>query len=379
MASPAGEGSRYPHLAVDSGERIYLTWFEERGEDVNALLWSRLENDQWSEPRVIAEGDSFFVNWADFPTLLPLDGNHLVVHWPWKSGDDPYAYDVRMAYSTDGGESWSGPVIPHDDGTPTEHGFVSLLPEGGGVRAVWLDGRDFAGKGGHEEHDATEGGPEMSLRTAVVTPDGSVANSELLDPRTCDCCPTSAVSTPSGIVVAYRDRDPNELRDISLVRFDGVQWSEPVALHPDGWKIAGCPVTGAALDAAGESVVAAWYTEAGEARRVQTAFSTDGGRSFGDPLEVHEMNPVGRVDAIQLEDGSAIVLWVEETKPDALIRVRTVRSGGVLGEPITVAKTTASRASGFPRMVRGGNQVFFAWTEVSEPPRVRLAVARITP
>ncbi len=377
LDSPAGAGSRYPNLSVDSENRVYMTWFEERGEKVQALLWSRLDGDQWSAPRVIAEGDSFFVNWADFPSLLPLGGGRLVVHWPWKSGGDTYAYDVRMAFSTDDGESWRGPFIPHDDGTPTD-GFVSLIAEGDGVRAVWLDGRNFAGHDGHGEHGSDEGaGPSMTLRTAVISPDGSVGGGELIDERTCDCCPTAVVATSDGVLVAYRDRGETEIRDISVLRFDGSAWSDPMPLHTDGWKIAGCPVNGPALAASGDHVVAAWYSEAGDEPKVMAGVSADGGRTFGEPLRLDGGDPVGRVDAIYLEDGSALVTWVEGGEDTAMIRLRRIRPDGTLSRPATIAAASAARGGGFPRMVRAGERLVFAWTEVGEPPRIRLAESRI--
>jgi hypothetical protein len=378
LDSPAGAGSRYPNLSVDAENRVYMTWFEERGEDVQALLWSRLDGDRWSAPRVIAEGDSFFVNWADFPSLLPLDGDRLVAHWPWKSGGDTYAYDVRMAFSTDDGESWIGPFIPHDDGTPTEHGFVSLLAEGEGVRAVWLDGRNFAGHGGHGEHDGAEdAGPSMTLRTALISADGSVIGGEIIDERTCDCCPTSMVATPGGVIVAYRDRSETEVRDISVLRYDGSAWSDPVTLHTDGWKIAGCPVNGPALAANGDDVVAAWYSEAGDEAKVMAVISDDGGRTFGEPMEMDGGDPIGRVDAVYLEDGSALVTWLEGGEETAMIRLRRIRPDGTLSRPVTIAEASAARAGGFPRMVRAGERLIFAWTELGEPPRIRLAESRI--
>lgn len=379
LDSPAGDGSRYPNLSVDSKNRIYMTWFEERGEDVHALLWSRLDSDQWSAPRVIAEGDSFFVNWADFPSLIPLEGDRLVAHWPWKSGGDTYAYDVRMAFSTDGGESWRGPFIPHDDGTPTEHGFVSLIAEGEGVRAVWLDGRNFAGHGGHGDHDGDEGaGPPMTLRTAVISTNGSVGGGEVIDERTCDCCPTSMVTTSDGVIVAYRDRGDDEVRDIRIARHDGTAWSDPMILHADGWKIAACPVNGPVLASRGDNLVAAWYSEAGDAPKVMAIISSDGGRSFGEPMQLDDGAPAGRVDAVYLEDGSALVTWLETTETSGEIRLRKIRSDGTLGPAMTIAEASTARAVGFPRMIRAGTRLIFAWTEVGEPTRIRLAESRIS-
>ena len=49
-----------------------------------------------------------------------------------------------------------------------------------------------------------------------------------------------------GPVAVYRDRSPEEIRDISVVRLvDGV-WTEPAPVHADNWMIEGCPVNGPA-------------------------------------------------------------------------------------------------------------------------------------
>jgi len=47
-------------------------------------------------------------------------------HWLQQKPGNVYSYDVRVATSSDAGRSWSTHFSPHDDGTPTEHGFVSL-------------------------------------------------------------------------------------------------------------------------------------------------------------------------------------------------------------------------------------------------------------
>ena len=84
--------------------------------------------------RGIAEGDSFFANWADFPSVLALDDRRLVAHWLWKVSGDTYGYHVRTARSVDGGRTWSAQATLHTDTSATEHGFVSWVPEGAGLR-----------------------------------------------------------------------------------------------------------------------------------------------------------------------------------------------------------------------------------------------------
>jgi hypothetical protein len=379
--TPAAPGSREPRLAVSPDGTVFMSWFERRDSTHHALRLARFVRGSWSEPVTVAEGDSFFVNWADFPQLLALDGRKLVMAWPWKSGGEPYAYDVRIAGSTDGGRRWTPPIVPHRDGTPTEHGFVSLVPaQAGGVRAFWLDGRKFAERkpaasdsSGHDEHD----GGETTLRTAWIGLDGALMDEVEVDDRVCDCCQTGAVGRSGRALVAYRDRSSDEVRDISVAWLEGGRWSEPAPVHPDGWRIPGCPVNGPALDMAGDRVVVAWFTMKGDSARVLAAISNDRGRRFGAPIRLDQGNPLGRTDVEMLDDGSALVSWLEVTGQEALIQVRRLGSRGEVSEPVTVARTSTGRASGFPRMVRSRGLLLFAWTETGETPQVKVATARL--
>jgi len=44
------------------------------------------------------------------------------------NGPGSYQYDVKIAFSFDEGLNWTTPIIPHDDRSKREHGFVSLIP-----------------------------------------------------------------------------------------------------------------------------------------------------------------------------------------------------------------------------------------------------------
>jgi hypothetical protein len=181
---------------------------------------------------------------------------------------------------------------------------------------------------------------------------------------------------PRGALVAYRDRSAEEIRDISVVRLEDGAWSEPEPVHADGWKIAGCPVNGPSLAAAGDRVAVAWYTAAQDTPRVLLAFSDDGGHRFGAPIFLDGGAPLGRVSVLLEPDGSALVAWLEVREKEALFQVRRVGRDGAPGPTTTVARTSAARASGFPRMVRSGDRIVFAWTEAGKPSRVRTAFAR---
>jgi hypothetical protein len=370
IVSPAGPGSREPNLAVLPDGRIVMSWMEPRGDEHLLLRTASFDGKRWTAPVTIAEGDSFFANWADFPSVRPLGGQRLAAHWLWKSGLGTYSYDVRVSQSDDGGRTWSRPITPHRDETATEHGFVSLIPAEGGVRAVWLDGRKSAG---HEEGSPGPS-PDMTLRSAVITGEGEIQEEAEIDPRVCDCCQTAAVSTDRGFLVAYRDRSPEEIRDIYLARLEQGRWTAPYPLHADGWSITGCPVNGPALDARGSRVAAVWYSAAGDTPRVQIAFSDDAGATFDAPVRVDEGSPLGRVDVTLLEDRAALAVWLEVKDMDALVRARRISRYGQSDAAFMIARTSAARASGFPQVARGRDGIVFAWTEVGKPPKIHVSL-----
>ncbi|HEV2129534.1 MAG TPA: sialidase family protein [Longimicrobiaceae bacterium] len=375
ISSPAAPGSAQPNLAA-AGQRVYLSWLEPQGEE-HALRLALRENGSWSQPRTVARGANFFVNWADFPSVAVLPDGALAAHWLVRSGPRSYDYDVHIALSADGGRSWSQPVVPHRDGTHSEHGFVSLFAAAqGGLAAAWLDGRETVPAEG-DGRDGHGSGGSMTLRYTTLSAAGALGPEVLLDDRTCECCQTAAAVTSSGPVVVYRDRSPEEVRDIYLVRYTGGTWSQPQPVHRDGWEITGCPVNGPAIAAAGEQVAVAWFTAAQESPRVQIAFSEDAGASFGSPIRVDDGDPAGRAAVALLDDGSALVSWLERVGEDAAVRVRRVQRQGESGAAVTIAASSSARASGFPRMLRVGDEVIFAWTDPGESGGVRVSAARL--
>lgn len=376
--SPAGHDSREPELTASADGRVILSWVERIGEKRHALKFAVRDAAGWSETRAVAEGDNWFVNWADFPSVIALADGSMAAHWLVKSGKGTYAYDVHIARSNDGGKTWGRPLVPHTDGTQTEHGFVSLLPlQDGRLGAVWVDGRATKDlKKGHDEDAPLP--VSMQLRYAAIGADGKLSDEAVLDERICECCQTSAAMTPEGAIAIYRDRSEREVRDIHFVRQQGGRWSAPQPVHSDNWEINGCPVNGPSVATEGRRVALAWFTGEGDSPRVQMAFSGDAGATFGSPVRVDDGEAMGRVDVVLLADGSALVSWMAGNTESGANKVRRVAPDGALGPVAVISNTDVSRSSGFPRMARLGDTVYFAWTQFGKPSRIRTATADVS-
>jgi hypothetical protein len=366
LPSPAGVAAE-PNLFAARDGRVHMSWLERGDGRFVTLRFATLDDGRWSEPVSIASGSDFFVNWADFPSIVELPDGRLAAHWLQRSGTGTYHYDIRLAQSDDGGLTWGEPVTPHRDGVLAEHGFVSLFRwEGDSLAAVWLDGRRFTSHG----HDDPQN--EMMLHFTTIAADGGLGVERSLDERVCECCQTAVAMTARGPVVVFRNRDPDEVRDIGIVRRVNGAWTPTALVHADGWHIPACPVNGPSVDAAGERVVVAWFTAPGDTGRVNIAFSDDAGETFAAPVRVDDGDPMGRVSVI-LDGDVALVTWMERVDEEAEVRLRRVTRSGVRSEARVVAMSTAARASGFPRMVRAGDQLVFAWTVAGDQPRVSVA------
>jgi hypothetical protein len=377
IAAPIKENTAEPELTTTDG-RVVLSWFEKTGEKKYALRFSTRENEKWSDVQTIAKGENFFVNWADFPSVVMKTDKTLTAHWLVKSAAKPYAYDVNIAFSSDGGKSWTKPMKPHTDNTETEHGFVSLLDlDDGKTGVVWLDGRKFQGaKEGETRHDGHDAKKEMTLRYAAIDKDGKLFDETELDGRVCDCCQTSAAKTSDGAIVVYRDRTEEEIRDISAVRFVNGGWEKPQKISTDNWNINGCPVNGPVVAAKEKQVAVVWYTEAESQHQVKVAFSNDAGATFGQPVIVDDGKAMGRTDLLMLDDGSVLVVWLAGNASGAEIKCRRVKPYGTMDDVFKITDTSIERKSGFPRIAQSGKEIIFAWTDIATS-RVRVAVAKL--
>ncbi|WP_138429794.1 exo-alpha-sialidase [Fodinibius saliphilus] len=355
--NPAPENSRYPFL-YSSSDVLFMSWLHQEDERSN-LQYSQYMDGSWSTPKTIATDSSWFVNWADYPSIIAHDGKPMAAHWLNKIEGGTYSYNVNISTVTANGK-WKPAVVPHLDSTATEHGFVSMVPwNESTILAVWLDGRQTANRSENEYYDIDKA---MTLRGAIINKNRKIGEKFVIDNAVCDCCQTSLVPTQEGAIIAYRNRTDDEIRDIKISRFDGHKWSEPKAVYEDDWKIAACPVNGPSVVAEGDIVAVAWHTGANDKPKAKVAISTDGANNFSKPIVLNNHTSIGRVDAV-LHNEHIYVSWVEEGKSKPRLKLKAINSSGEVVSHQTIDEIKRSRKTGFPRMERHRDHLIFAWTK----------------
>jgi hypothetical protein len=352
------EGSRYPRVVSTQDNGLLVSWFEKTDSLNWALKWSEFSDEKWSSAKIITAGENYFVNWADFPSIYHFRGDTISAHWLQKTGQGSYDYDIKVVASYDRGNSWTEPETPHRDGVKGEHGFVSFFQNlNDQLGLVWLDARNMG-----EGHNGNGYG-SMNLYRTTFASNGGLNWEMQMDDMVCECCPTSTTKTASSLLIAYRNRSINEIRDINIIRYSNGIWYEPYAVNNDGWEIAGCPVNGPMLASFGNETAVAWYTSPNSTPSVNVAFSNDEGASFEAPIRVDVSQPIGRVDLVWINDKEVMVSWIETSDMTTNILSRIVSKNGEMLEPRIISEIEPGRVSGYPQMEIVDDQLFFAWTE----------------
>ena len=342
---------------------IYMSWIESDSLN-NYLYYSKLENNKWSKKELIAEGDNWFINWADFPSISRNSKNgRMMAHYLKKSYDLTFSYDIKFLIKN---EQWSNEKLLHSDNTKSEHGFVSIKPYKDGFIATWLDGRNtnYLQKEINKMHT---GGP-MSLRSAIINYDGKIIEEYEIDNKVCDCCQTSITISDNIPFVVYRDRSDEEIRDISISKLEKDGWTKPFSIHNDNWKINGCPVNGPSIDSKGKNIAVAWFTISNGTPSINLKYSMNGGKTFGKLIKVNEVDskPLGRIDLEMLDDSSVIVSWIDVYDRKGKISLRKIEKNGKKGKIINPTEISTKRISGFPQIESLNNNLILSYTKEVE-------------
>jgi len=198
--------------------------------------------------------------------------------WEQSTGEG-MGTNLMFARSLRFGHSWDEPLRVTDKETPSTNAFSSMaVSPRGDVYAVWLDGRD-----------RKMGPPGTSAVYLAKSADRGATFGRNVRVATgvCPCCrPTLGFGAAGEVHVSWRHVFPGHIRDMVVATSsDGAAtFSEPVRVAEDGWKINGCPHSGASMLGKGNRLYITWYSDGdGSNPGIRLAWSDDGAKSFSQP------------------------------------------------------------------------------------------------
>lgn len=391
----AGAENRGASVAVH-GDAVLVTWSvtADGRTDVYAAA-SRDRGQTFDDPiRVNDTRGDARVTGEQPPRAAVGESTAAVI---WESIDEAGASRVRLATSTDGGRTFTPAVTVNTPQASAPRGWASVAMDAAGrPQVVWLDARRdaaasadtvaTAGEHAHHMHGAGASPPaeagEVGMEQSVFF--AGAAGETRVVRGACFCCKTSvAVAPDDAIYLAWRHVYPVNLRDIAVARSTdgGRTFSEPVRVSEDHWQIDGCPEDGPSLavDAAG-TVHVAWptFVESSGRKGVFYSYSTDGGRSFAPRTRVDDAAG-GAVAHPQLAaSGSrAVVVWDENADGKPRIRARAFVADAerrTWSPERTAAVLNRSTMADYPAIALTAGWQVAAWTSTDAKGRTEIEV-----
>lgn len=325
---------RNGHLWLSRSEDSGKTFSE--ATKINAVAEAILADGQ-SRPMIAVGGGVIAVSWAQ--ALPKLHTGH-----------------IRFARSTDGGKTFSEPLIINDNRDEIGHSFNAMKMDANGRLAiVWLDGRDKAA--------ATKAGtkhPGSSIYYALSEDRGATFSPNVrLASHSCECCRIGLDFAPDGVAVAqWRHVFGNNIRDFAIARL------QPGATvrraSEDGWEIAACPHHGGDLSVARDGRQhMVWFTGSPKAPGLFYRYA-DGG-VMSQPTAIGDPDAQAGHPAVLARGDNVYLAWREYG--DSRYRVMVMRSsdrGASWSGPKVVASVAGT--ADLPMFVAGTRRPLLAWS-----------------
>ncbi|MGH2739044.1 MAG: hypothetical protein ACRDH6_00955 [Actinomycetota bacterium] len=305
--------------------------------------------------------------WA--PAVVGAGAGTLHVAWTdLRDGfEAPY-----VAFSTDGGRSWSDAVKAGDSAfrefDQQDNQYDAKLTAGleDTLHLVWVDFRnqswDVYGS------SSSTGGTTWSGSVRV---DGSPSSAEGFPNENLDQDPSIAALSTGRLVAAWSDargRRPERAIRVSWSDDDGASWSgDRIVAKARGQSDQWSPV----IAASGRELTIAWQDQRTGWNQVYAAVSKDGGRTYGAPIRVAPSRLEQWQPSVATDGRSLAVAFTEGTDTKgrqvrvALLRLSALRRGHRGGtrlldpDPQTSAPVRQAR----PAVAFGGYGLVVAWQD----------------
>ena len=270
--------------------------------------------------------------------------------------DREFNGQVLYSRSTDGGRSFAPPA-PITANRESQRFEAIALDADGALFSAWLDKRNRAPA--RERNEKYVG---AALAFSWSRDEAStVSTARVAHDHTCECCRLGlGFAGPGRPIVVFRNVFEGGIRDHAVTTFVDPETPGPVyRVSVDDWKTDACPHHGPSLAVSPEGTYhVAWFTNGRARRGLFHARSTDGGRSFSQPM------PFGRPGASHPDLAAAEdTLWLAWKEFDGeittVLAMASRDDGRTWSEPREAARTSGT--SDHPLLVSKGRSAFVSW------------------
>ncbi len=277
--------------------------------------------------------------------------------------DDKYNGQLFFTRSVDGGKTFAA-AQPITADQASQRFIAMGLDSDGSIFSAWVDKRNRAAA--KEKGKPYEGAGlafAWSGDHATTFSDAAIAHD-----NTCECCRIAiGFAGPRRPVVLFRNLFNTSVRDHAILTFDGPSKPGPVyRVSDDDWAIDACPHHGPSLAVTSDGAYhVAWFTNGRVRKGLFYARSTDGGRSFSEPMPVGLPDQAsGRPDLLGFK-GKVWVAWKEFDGDHTNVMTMVSQDNGKhWSSPRAVAVTTEELDH--PVLVSDGRHAFLSWQTQKE-------------
>ena len=341
-----GEQGDLLRLSVQDG---FVT-FDKAKDTVPLVFTTKLRINQQAQ-KIGTDGDAR-------PKIAVANNGNIYITWTQQL-PSPYTGYIWFSRSTDGGKSFSKPIIVHHDQAEITHRFDAItVTASGRIYVAWVDKRDMiAAKKAGQSYDGA------AIYYAVSDDHGlSFSRERKVADNSCECCRIAMISDEQGhATLMWRHLFDNGVRDHAIANIGPEEVTHQIHRASFGnWKIDACPHHGPAIARGGDwGYHMAWF-DGGDnaglfyARMDGNAWVSSPAKRFGD------VNKQAGHPALVSLGESVWLAWKERTENVSEIKLAKSEDGGRSWiAPVTLTQTQDK--SDYPQLHVKDHQVYLAW------------------
>ncbi len=272
--------------------------------------------------------------------------------------DDKYNGHAFITQSTDGGKTFSVPA-PIAAGSPSQRFETAAIDADGHAFVAWIDKRNAAAaRGGTTAYAGAALAYAWDNGSLGTLSDGSVAQD-----NTCECCRIAvSFAQPGRPVLLFRNIFTGGVRDHAVLTFSTPTTPGPVErVSVDDAAIDACPHHGPSLSIGTDGTYhATWFALGSKRKGLYYARSTDGGKSFSDPMRLGDgTQQASRPYVLAASDGVYLAYKAFDGQRTTIEVVRSSDQGKTWGKPWPAAET--AEESDHPQLVSDGARAYLSW------------------